>query len=258
MRLSKQKFYAKALDREVVLYIGIPDDYMDSSRRYPVLYMQDGHNVFLKEDAFIGETWQMLELYEVNHHLKDIIVVALNASQKKGGRMYEYNPFEYEVTDGLKPKPKGGGGDVYLDYLVETIKPMIDDKYRTLSDAKNTSIMGSSLGGLMALYAGIKYSHIFSKVASLSGAFFVSMSALSKVIKEADLSMLDLIYMDTGDQEIAGGNAKDYIDTNDQIYRLLLEKCGMEKVIYRIIPGGRHSEVDWARRLKSIIEILYT
>lgn len=256
MQLIKRKIYAKKLKRFAFLYIGLPDTYDLTTKRYPVLYMQDGHNVFLKEDSFIGETWKMLELYQDNPDLREIIVVALDASNKENGRMYEYSPFKfhYPLND---TRLVGGGGDKYLDYLVNTIKPMIDTEFRTIKDRDDTAIMGSSLGGFIALYAGLVYPHIFGKIASLSGSFFVELKAMSHLISKSNLDDLKLIYLDTGDQETAGSQQKDYLDSNQSIYRSLLKKCGEDKVIYKVIKGGRHSEIDWSKRLKSVIEILY-
>ena len=256
MKLIKRKLYAKPLKREAILYIGLPDNYDQAKEAYPVLYMQDGHNVFLKEDSFSGETWQVLELYELNHHLKDMIVVALNASNKENGRLYEYGPYPFKFPLD-QPTNVGGGGDVYVDYLVHTIKPMIDYEFRTLKDNQNTSIMGSSMGGLIALYAGLKYPNVFGRIASLSGSFFVSLDQMIDTINQSHLEDIQHIYLDTGDQEIAGGKEKDYIESNQKIYHSLVSKCGQERVTFKIIKGGRHSEVDWARRLKSIIEFIF-
>lgn len=256
MELIKRKIFAKALNREAFLYIGLPSNYDSSNKEYPVLYMQDGHNVFLKEDSFIGETWQIMELYETQDHLKDLIVVALNASEKENGRLYEYGPFKFNFPK-ENPVTVGGGGDAYVDYLVHQIKPMIDTEFRTLNDQKNTTIMGSSMGGVIALYAGLKYPNIFGKIASLSGSFFVSLKEMIRVIEKANLKPIEMIYLDTGDQEIAGGNQVDYLKSNQEIYNSLIEKMDSHRVTYRIIEGGRHSEVDWARRLKSILELLY-
>jgi len=255
MKLIKKQFFSTTLNRQVVLYIGLPSDYYHQCKSYPVLYMQDGHNVFLEEDAFIGKTWRMLELFESNHHLTDMIVVALNASEKEHGRFFEYSPFKFKFSkedDGL-----GGGGDIYLDYLVHQIKPMIDQEFRTISDGHHTGIMGSSLGGFISLYAGLKYPHVFSKVASLSGSFFVALEDMIAMIQDADLVTLDFIYLDTGDQEVAGGKEEDYLNSNQAVYQALKDKVSHHKLIYRVIPGAKHSEVDWANRLESILKLMF-
>lgn len=255
MKLIKEVFYSDRLNRDVSLYIGLPDKYDQTSKRYPVLYMQDGHNVFLKEDSFLGQTWQMLELYQENNDLAQVIVVALNASQKDKGRFYEYSPYHFTIEN-EDFKGYGGGGDTYVDYMVDTIKPMIDKRYRTISS--DSAIMGSSLGGFIALYAGLKYPNVYKKVASLSGSYFVALDPMIKAIETSNLDSINCIYMDTGDAEIAGGNPNDYIESNRKIYQALLEKVGNEKLIFRIIKGGKHNEIDWAKRLKSVIKILFT
>jgi predicted alpha/beta superfamily hydrolase len=255
MKLFKKEFYAHALKRDVVLYIGLPDGYDHTKKRYPVLYMQDGHNVFLKEDSFIGETWQMLEMYQENKDIAQVIVVALNASQKDKGRFYEYSPYHFtNENEGFKGY--GGGGDTYVDYLVDTIKPMIDEKYRTIPS--DSAIMGSSLGGFIALHAGLKYPKVFGKIASLSGSYFVALEPMIQAIQNSHLDSIKCIYLDTGDAEIAGGNSKDYIESNQCIYEALQNKLDKRKIVFRIIKGGKHSEVDWAKRLKSVMKLLFT
>jgi predicted alpha/beta superfamily hydrolase len=255
MKLIKQDFFAEALNRDVVLYIGLPDGYNQSNKRYPVLYMQDGHNVFLKEDSFMGETWQMLELYKENQDLPQVIVVALNASQKDKGRFYEYSPYPFTIEN-EDFHGYGGGGDVYVDYLVHTIKPMIDQNYRT--KPTESAIMGSSLGGFIALYACLKYPKVFKKVASLSGSYFVALDPMIQAIKKSNLDSIECIYLDTGDAEIAGGNSSDYMESNQKIYDTLLKQVGDKKVIYCIIEGGKHQELDWAKRLKPVMQLLFT
>lgn len=256
MKLIKRKIYAKALERDAWLYIGLPDDYKSSKDHYPVLYMHDGHNVFLEEDSFIGQTWGMLELYQNNKSLDDLIVVALNASQKEGGRCFEYSPYEFEFeSDDFENC--GGGGDTYLNYLVKEIKPMIDHEFRTKKEALHTWMMGSSLGGFISLYAGIKYPHVFGKIASLSGAFFVAEKQLLRDIEDFDFSQIEYMYLDTGDEEVAGGSPKDYLDSNQRVYQKIKEKYEEKRIDYFTIKGGKHREDDWANRLESIIRKLF-
>lgn len=256
MKLIKREFYCEPLQRDVRLYIGLPKTYDLSNRRYPVLYMQDGHNVFLKEDSFIGHTWQMLEMYDKHPNLKEIIVVAMDASSKENGRLYEYSPFVFNLKDS-DFDGCGGGGDVYLDYLVNHLKPSIDSEFRTLSEQKHTAIMGSSLGGFISIYAGLKYPKTFGKLASLSGSFFVALKEMLESIELADMSNIDLIYMDSGDQEVAGGDTIDYLKSNEIIMKKLVKKIGEDKVVYKVIKGGKHSEVDWSKRLRPIIQTLF-
>jgi len=256
MKLIKRSIDALTLQRTARLYIGLPDDYDSSKERYPVLYMQDGHNVFLKEDSFIGQTWEMLQLYQNNKDLPKIIVVALDSSQKEYGRIDEYSPYQIEVKDSYL-NHRGGKGDLYLSYMIETIKPLIDNEFRTLTDAKDTAIMGSSLGGLMSLYACLKYPRIFSKCASLSGSFFVSLDKMIDLISKSEHQNINKIYIDTGDAEIAGGGPQDYLESNRLIYQELAKHLPPSTLIYEVVKDGKHSEVDWAKRLKTVILHLF-
>lgn len=254
MILKKETIYAKALNRNLVLYIGLPDTYQENQRTYPVLYMQDGHNVFLEEDAFIGKTWGMLDLFDHHKDLKEVIVIGLNCSQEPYGRLDEYSPFDILSTN-PDFNGYGGKGHIYVDYLVNVIKPMIDQRFRTIKE--DSAIMGSSLGAYISLYAGLKYPHIFKRVGSLSGSYFVNLEAMIQTIKTSDISGSTYIYMDTGDQEVAGGDESDYLTSNQVIYNHLVEKIGTSSVTYKVIKGGKHSEEDWAKRLYSVMKRLY-
>lgn len=249
MNLIKKQFYVEQLDRMARLYIGLPDDYDLSDKRYPVLYMHDGQNVFLTNDAFMGVTWGMLECFEKSTH-PEIIVVALDSAEGDE-RLNEYGPFPFDVSKEFSDF--GGKGDQYLDYIVHDLKPTIDAQYRTLSDPLNTGIMGASMGGVISLYAGLKFPKVFGKVASLSGSYFVSFDAFLEVIDQAKPNKLHYVYIDTGTEEEAGGTPKDYLHVNKVVYEQLKAKMDEDKLEYLEIEGGRHTESDWANRLRDIL-----
>jgi len=156
--------------RRVWLYL--PPDYASSQRRYPVLYLQDGQNVFDEATAYSGE-WGVDEtLGQLAAH-KDVppcIVVAVD----NGGehRLDEYSPWPNAELH------KGGEGAAYTDFLARTLKPYIDRHYRTQSDAAHTGIAGSSMGGLIALYAGLKYPAIFGRVGVFSPSVWFAKDSL--------------------------------------------------------------------------------
>ena len=129
-------------------YIYLPDFYNDDlTRRFPVLYMFDGHNVFFDADATYGKSWGMYDY--LTKTAKPLIVVAVECNHEGNGRLREYSPFSHAGSS-LGKIP--GKGKAYMDWLVNTLKPQIDAKYRTLPDREHTILCGSSMGGLMALY----------------------------------------------------------------------------------------------------------
>jgi predicted alpha/beta superfamily hydrolase len=160
--------------RRVWLYL--PPGYAaNKPRRYPVLYLQDGQNVFDAATSFSGE-WGVDEtlnqLAATGQDPSGCIVVAIDNGGER--RLDEYSPW---VNTEYK---KGGEGDRYTDFLALTLKPYIDAHYRTRPDAAHTVIAGSSMGGLIALYAGLKYPKVFGRVGAFSPAiWFVKDSLLA-------------------------------------------------------------------------------
>ena len=128
------------------VYLYLPASYTkDTQKRYPVMYMFDGHNVFFDSDATYGKSWGMNKYMERTK--KELIIVAVECNHEGNRRLEEYSPVNFENATLGKIK---GRGRVYMNWLVNTLKPEIDAKYRTLPDRLNTIICGSSMGGLMA------------------------------------------------------------------------------------------------------------
>src|SRR6266511_4644438 len=132
-----------------------PGYYENTLKKYPVLYMHDGHNLFFKEEAFVGNTWrtdEVLGMLDKMNAIEEVIVVGIHTND----RMSEHTLPGYED---------------YGRFLVQALKPLIDEKYRTLLGPSNTAVMGSSLGGVVSFYLGWQWSEVFGKVACLSSTF---------------------------------------------------------------------------------------
>ncbi len=234
----------KALRRA---YIYLPDDWRTSGRRYPVLYMFDGHNVFFDSDATYGKSWGMGEYMDEAH--KQLIVVAVECNHFAHRRLAEYSPVDIYFPD---VGDLHGEGKTYMDWLVGTLKPYIDAKYPTLSDRSNTSIGGSSMGGLMALYAVCDYNHIFKKAACLSPSFWVSKEKVLDMVEKGSANADTCVYIDYGSVELA--NHAPNSEALISVTRHLLTKGA--NVALRIIPGGTHSETSWQRQIPKFMEYL--
>src|SRR5438552_12045771 len=134
----------------------LPPGYHENTlKKYPVLYMHDGHNLFLKEEAFVGNTWrtdEVLNMLDKMNAIEEAIVVGIHPND----RMTEYTSPGYED---------------YGQFLVQILKPLIDAKYRTLTGPSNTAVMGSSLGGVVSFYLGWQWPEVFGKIACLSSTF---------------------------------------------------------------------------------------
>lgn len=229
-------------------YVYLPENYdREPEKRYPVLYMFDGHNVFFDEDATFGKSWGMKDFLDRNPH--DLIVVGIECNDEGWRRLNEYSPvdFFYEGIGSIK-----GEGKVYMDWLVGTLKPYIDRTYRTLPDRENTSIGGSSMGGLMSLYAACYYNEVFQKAACLSPSLWVNPPATTAMLKAADPNPNTCIYMDYGSGEL------DNHDGNPEVLRsavdILLQK--ELKLTFRIVPGGTHCEASWEKQIPMFMQCL--
>jgi predicted alpha/beta superfamily hydrolase len=157
-----------------------PGYYENTLKKYPVLYMHDGHNLFFKEEAFVGNTWradEVLTMLDKMNAIEEVIVVGIHPNDR--------------LTEYTLP-----GYDDYGRFLVETLKPLIDAKYRTLAGPSDTAVMGSSLGGVVSFYLGWQWSEVFGKVACLSSTFTFRDNLLERVFAEAKRQIM--IYLDSG------------------------------------------------------------
>lgn len=230
-------------------YLYVPDYYEDDpNQRYPVLYMFDGHNVFFDSDATYGKSWGMKEFMEETDLPLVIAAVECNHSPNHG-RLKEYSPFAFEDPKfGKIP----GWGKVTMEWMVHKFKPEIDSCIRTLPDRAHTFIAGSSMGGLMSLYALLEYNRYFSRAAALSPSLWVSPDRLSSLVRRAALDPDTTLYMDYGSKEIC--NHKNMLQSLGKITSQLLER--QVYLNFRIVPGGDHSEASWERQIPFFMETL--
>ncbi len=161
-----ESFIIPQLNRERRIWMYLPPDYEVSNEAYPVVYMHDAQNLFDETTSYSGE-WSVDETLDrlfKDKNLKLIVVGIDNGGEK---RLDEYSPWKNE-------KYGGGEGDAYLDFVVNTLKPYIDNNFNTLKDKTNTAIIGSSMGGLISHYAALKYPEVFGKIGVYSPAFWFS------------------------------------------------------------------------------------
>ncbi|POY35041.1 esterase [Solitalea longa] len=249
--------------------IWLPENYgNDSSKRYAVIYMQDGQNLFMDDTAYQEVEWRVDETASSmmgDHKIKDCIVVGIWNTSK---RMREYQPGKpYALlSDTLQKKLsaefKGAPlGDQYLEFVTQELKPYIDTHYRTLADAKNTAMIGSSMGGLISFYAVCEYPQIFGSVACMSTHWPVSLKNNDEKIGEAYRKYL-------ADHLPSSDGHKIYFDygtkTLDSLYGPY--QVAVDKVMHDKWPNGHwtsikfvedeHSEVYWQRRFGIPLEYL--
>ena len=179
--LIQEPFNYSPKNANRTLHIYLPNDYDFSQERYPVMYFFDGHNLFRDSDATYGKCWG-LETF-LDRWSKKMIVVGIECGHQGRERLDEYCP--YELTGG-QLEPIHGMGEQTMDWIVQEVKPWVDGRFRTYDFREATGIAGSSMGGLMAIYAAGKYNRWFSKAACLSSAIRLCRKQLLADIGDVD------------------------------------------------------------------------
>lgn len=219
---------APQLSSDKKIWVYVPKNYAESTKKYPVIYMHDGQNLFDKSTAFVGE-WNVDEALDSIG--TQVIVIGIEHGGDK--RIDELTPFS-------NVKYGGGKADAYLDFIVSTLKPEIDKKYRTKSNARNTGIMGSSLGGLVSFYAAMKYPKVFGKAGVFSPSFWFSDKIYS--FAESIPKTKAKIYFlagDNEDDEMVPDLEKMYTEINKK-------RCDCLNLSKKVIvKGGQHNEKLW-------------
>jgi predicted alpha/beta superfamily hydrolase len=244
-----EKFRSQFLptDHDVLVYL--PPGYdANKTTRYPVLYMQDGQNLFDDATAFSQE-WRMDETAQAlitEGAIEPLIIVGIyNAGAH---RIDEYTP----TRD--RRRRAGGKASHYGRMLVEELKPFIDREYRTLSDAANTGIGGSSLGGLVSLYLGLKYSGIFWRLAVLSPSGWWDDRFIVRRVRSLSYKPPLRIWLSVGTEE-----GEEALDATRRI-RDAFEAKGWvigQDLEYHEVEGARHDEAAWAEQVGSVLRYLF-
>jgi predicted alpha/beta superfamily hydrolase len=216
--------------------VALPPSYGEGTRDYPVVYMHDGQNLFDPATSYAGD-WDLLAtLRAMAAEGHEAVVVGIANTGRF--RRYEYSPFR-------DPRHGGGDGDRYLAFVAETVRPMVEAAVRVRRGAEHTAMAGSSLGGLISLYALYRYPGVFGSVAALSPSVWF-----------ADGAMLDLaeqsgpppgrLYLDAGTAE------SEVLLDGVRRLRDLLETGGMPPGRLRYVEdeGAEHHESHWGRRFR--------
>jgi len=239
--------------RDLLVYL--PPSYKTGESRYPVIYLHDGQNLFDAVTSFAGE-WLVDETMEaLSEEGYEAIMVGISNTKD---RLNEYSPFR----DG---KRGGGRGDLYLDFIVQTVKPLIDSSLRTLADRENTGIMGSSMGGLISLYAFFRRSQIFGFAGAMSPSLWFGRDAIYDYIENVPFTS-GRIYLDAGTREYGEGRrwtsipwrSRRYYASIRRMNRLLARKGyrPRRELLYVEEQWANHEEAAWARRLPQALRFL--
>jgi predicted alpha/beta superfamily hydrolase len=223
----------------------LPHNYHETEERFPVLYLQDGQNTH-DESAPYG-SWSVdkrLAQLQAQGNGK-VIVVAIDHAEEE--RIKEFLPFDH-------PKFGEGEGDEYMKFLVQQLKPKIDESFRTLPDRENTAIGGSSLGGLISLYGGLTRTHIYSKVLIFSPSLWVS-KKIYRLAEEFQPTENTKFYLYAGEKE------SQYHIPNIKRMQHTLETGNAENSNFQLTISirndGTHSEYFWGEEFGNAVNWLF-
>ncbi len=249
-----QDFESKILTNKRTIRVYLPENYFNSSEYYPVIYAQDGQNLFF--DPNNKMKWDLdknIEKLTKEDKIKDVIVVGIDHMGVQ--RITEYTPFPFSSYG-------GGKGKLYGEFLVKEVKPFIEANFRVKTNREDVAVMGSSLGGLISLYIGMWYPEQFGIIGSVSPSYWWG---LDKNLAEASNNIESLktqkIYIDMGYREQStmfkeknGRGISNVIYTTKEMF-LLLQKNGMDypNLLYIEDLAGEHNELIWKERITNFL-----
>ncbi len=232
VHVMDEEFYMPQLDRHRRIWVYLPPDYEDTGDHYPVIYMHDGQNLFDLYTSFAGE-WEVDETLNGLHDEGYRVPIVVGIDNGGSFRIDEYTPW-------VNPQHGGGQGPLYVDFLVETLKPHIDGNYRTLPGREQTAIWGSSLGGLISEYALMARQEVFGKAGIYSPSYWWSDSVWT-FTQQAGMQDDLMIWQMTGSEE--GGTMVDDTWAMHDLFESM--GLGGEELSTRIVAGGQHNEALW-------------
>ena len=237
VRVIDTAFFIPQLNRKRRVWIYLPLSYNSSTKKYPVLYMHDGQNVFDDATSFSGE-WGVDEALDtLGLKYKECIVVGIDNGGDK--RLNEYCPYDFNLGGiAANNRSNVGEGGKYVDFLAKTLKPYIDKKYRTLKDSKNTFMAGSSVGGLISMYALLKYPKVFGGAGVFSPAFWVGPKIFDD-IKTKGKKVNAKIYFYASDEE-----GESMVPMTLRAFNEM-HRVSKSKMCEVIRAGGKHNEQRW-------------
>ena len=250
-------------ERRVRIYL--PENYESSNKRYPVLYMLDGQNVFYDGESFSGMSWRAIQALKQTNLSDKLILVAVDHAQDN--RFYDYTPYVSDFPIDIHGKQfYNGHGHLFADFLVNTIKPVIDETYPTLSSRKYTAVCGSSLGGLMTAFFGSKFTNTFKFFGVFSLASYFCKTDFLDSIENNPVRKKSFYYIQTGteeglDEKGKGSKAlsQEFINSAiDYSKALVKARVPIHQIQLSINAFEKHQEKYWALHLPKFLTMLKT
>jgi len=239
---SVENLKGEQITRNIWLYL--PPNYNATKENYPVIYMHDAQNVFDDATSFVGE-WKVDEILNdlFKKTGKGFIVVGIENNGKE--RLNEYSPWKH-------PKYGGGNAERYLSMIINELKPYIDANYRTIKSTESTAIIGSSMGGLISFYGGLKHADVFGKIGALSTSFWFSKNVFAFADTYGKQKNTKLYLL------IGGKEGGSMVPDTQNMEKLLLEKeFPKENIKTKVVADGKHTESFWSSEFLEVITFLY-
>ena len=242
VKLLDSAFFIPQLNKKRRVWIYLPPSYSTSKKSYPVIYMHDGQNLFDAATSGFGE-WKIDEFLDsvALKGGKEFIVVGVDHGGTE--RLTEYNPYDSEYGPGK--------GKRYVAFLAETLKPFVDKNYRTKSDFKYTTVAGSSMGGLISMYAVTEFPKVFGNAGVFSPAFWIAKKMIDDLKSGVSKLKAHKIYFVAGALE----SEKMLIDM-ENVYGILNSLGKNENVVLVDKADGKHQEWFWAREFADFYKFI--
>ncbi|RSJ73814.1 alpha/beta hydrolase [Streptococcus cristatus] len=263
--MNKSYFYLDMKTHELVVpytkqkrrvRVLLPKNYeQDTKKTYPVVYFHDGQNVLYSKESFSGHSWKVIPTIKRNPDIEKMIVVAIDNDGPR--RMDEYSAWKFQESN-IPGVQFGGKGTEYAEFVMDIVKPFIDENYRTKPDRHHTAMIGSSLGGNITQFIGIEYQDQVGCLGVFSSANWLHQEAFDRYIERQKLHPDQRVFIYVGTEEaddtdktLMAGNIKQaYIDSSLSYYRQLIAAgVELDNLHIKIQSGAIHNEMDWAENL---------
>ena len=251
MRIDELNEVITPLARPVKVRVMVPDGYENGGERYPVMYINDGQDVFRDDQTFWNcESLRFEQYYrDYGKFVPRVILVAIASPDVQSVRTAQYSPYtkDFVIPEGKTFEPHiDGKGKEYLEWMTKELKPKIDAAYRTLPDPANTAICGYSTGALNAIYAILAYPQVFTRIIAMSSAVCIWMDKLEETMNAADYSHITRMYLDVGTNEFGRmTTAEEFLAGTENIRSIFAKKMkDPTQLKYLVHPGVVHSQKE--------------
>jgi len=248
--IETRHLYIDTTKNERTIRISLPENYMTSNDKYPVLYMHDGQNLFDDKTSYSGISWGITEtitnLLEKGL-IRDLIIVGIDNSDK---RLFEYSPWKRSRSVNTKFLGAVGGlGKAYAKFIINKVKPFIDGNYRTMPSYEHSMIGGSSMGAFISTYIALKYPKVFKHVGIFSLSSWFNEKAFLNFIKKTNVDTDQRFFISIGSKESSNEKMPDfselYLQNSRNLYNLLKEK-NVNDILF-IETDDIHHESAWRK-----------